>query len=128
MDLVRASKDSFQNFLPRAPDKGLKIALSLPSFSPRVILVYQIFIIWFTFWYTEMSVVSVKVPRWVKEKMREYGDVVNWPEEIRKSIIAKLEELERRRAVEEAVKLLEKVRPAPMGTAERLVREDRDSR
>lgn len=75
-----------------------------------------------------MSVVSVKVPRWVKEKMREYGDVVNWPEEIRKSIIAKLEELERRRAVEEAVKLLEKVRPAPTGTAERLVREDRDSR
>jgi len=75
-----------------------------------------------------MSVVSVKVPLWVKEKMREYEDVVNWPEEIRKSIIAKLEELERRRAVEEAVKLLERVRPAPRGTAARLVREDRDSR
>jgi len=72
-------------------------------------------------------VVSVKVPRWVKEKMEEYEDVVNWPEEIRRSIIAKLEELERERAVEEAVKLLEKVRPAPQGTAARLVREDRDS-
>lgn len=71
--------------------------------------------------------VSVKVPRWVKEKMKEYEDVVNWPEEIRKSIITKLEELERERAVREAIKLLEKVGPAPPGTAARLVREDRDS-
>ncbi|GBC70138.1 hypothetical protein HRbin01_01846 [archaeon HR01] len=74
-----------------------------------------------------MSVVSVKVPRWVKEKMKQYDGVVNWPEEIRRSIINKLEELERERAVEEAIKLLENVRPAPEGTAATLVREDRDS-
>ena len=74
-----------------------------------------------------MSVVSVKVPRWVKEKMRKYKGSVNWPEEVRKAILAKLEELERREAVEEAVELLEKVRPARRGTALRLVREDRDS-
>ncbi|MGB9716968.1 MAG: hypothetical protein ACPL4E_00805 [Thermoproteota archaeon] len=74
-----------------------------------------------------MSVVSVKVPRWVKEKMKQYGNVVNWPEEIRKSILARLEELERRQAVEEAVKLLEKVKPAPVGTAASMVRNDRES-
>ena len=90
-------------------------------------LVYQIFIYSILFWYTWMSVVSVKVPRWVKEKMKEYKDLVNWPEEIRRAIIAKLEELERRRTVEKAIELLEKVRPAREGTALKLVREDRDS-
>ncbi len=74
-----------------------------------------------------MSVVSVKVPQWVKEKMREYKGLVNWPEEIRKAILVKLEELERRKAVEEAVELLEKVKPARKGTALKLVKEDRDS-
>ncbi|MEM0337691.1 MAG: hypothetical protein QW173_03065 [Candidatus Caldarchaeum sp.] len=47
--------------------------------------------------------VSVKVPHRVKDKMKEYEDVVNWSKEIRKSIINKLEELER--AVEEAIKV-----------------------
>lgn len=90
-------------------------------------LVYHKAYIRYTCWYTKMSVVSVKVPRWVKEKMKQYENMVNWPEEIRKSILARLEELERKQAVEEAVKLLENVRPAPLGTAARLVREDRES-
>jgi hypothetical protein len=75
-----------------------------------------------------MPVVSVKVPEWVNEKMKAYGETVNWPEEIRRFIIAKIEELERIRAVEEAVNLLEAIPPAPKGTAQGLVREDRDSR
>ena len=73
-----------------------------------------------------MAVVSVKVPQWVREKMKAYDEVVEWPEEIRRLIIAKIEELERIRAVENAIKLLEAVPPAPKGTAEDLVREDRD--
>lgn len=73
-----------------------------------------------------MAVVSVKVPKWVREKMKAYGEVVEWPEEIRRLIIAKIEELERIRAVEKAIKLLEQIPPAPKGTAEALVREDRD--
>lgn len=73
-----------------------------------------------------MAVVSVKVPKWVREKMKAYGEVVEWPEEIRRLIIAKIEELERIRAVEKAIKLLEAIPPAPKGTAEALVREDRD--
>ncbi len=73
-----------------------------------------------------MAVVSVKVPKDVKEKMKKYGSV-NWPEEIRRAIMAKIEEIERIQAVEEAIKLLEAVPPAPSGTAKALVREGRDS-
>jgi len=73
-----------------------------------------------------MAVVSVKVPEWVREKMKAYNKVVDWPEEIRRSIIARIEEVERVRAVDEAVKLLRGVTPAPRGTARTLVREDRD--
>jgi len=73
-----------------------------------------------------MAVVSVKVPKWVREKMKAYGDVVEWPEEIRRLIITKIEEIERVNAVEIAIKLLEQIPPTPNGTAEELVREDRD--
>ncbi|MEM1967653.1 MAG: hypothetical protein QXO86_07280 [Nitrososphaerota archaeon] len=74
-----------------------------------------------------MSVISVKVHKSIKERMEKFRGVVDWPEEIRRAIVAKLEELERKQAVEEAVKLLEKVKPATLGTAAELVREDRDS-
>lgn len=72
------------------------------------------------------AVVSVKVPRELKEKMEAYASVVDWAEEIRGWIARRVEELERVRAVEEAVKILEGVAPAPQGAAEALVREDRD--
>ena len=42
-----------------------------------------------------MSVVSVKVPKRVKEKMREYSKIINWPEEIRGLINTRIEEFER---------------------------------
>ena len=73
-----------------------------------------------------MSVVSVKVPEWVRQKMREYSESVEWPEEIRRLIIAKIEELEREKAVEDAIKMLEPIPTTPRGTAKTLVREDRD--
>jgi len=74
-----------------------------------------------------MAVVSVKVPEEIKEKMRAYSDVVKWPEIIRESIIKKIEEVERGKAVEKVIRLLEPIAPAPKGTAKALVREDRDS-
>jgi hypothetical protein len=74
-----------------------------------------------------MAVVSVKVPEWVKEKMKELSNDINWPEEIRKFIIAKINEIERVRAVERAIKILEKVPFAEQETAKKLIREDRDS-
>ena len=74
-----------------------------------------------------MSVVSVKVPRWVKEKMSKHTGSVNWPEEVRKLIIRKIEELERAEALERTAKILEATPSAPKGTAEKLVRLDRES-
>ncbi|MEM2186357.1 MAG: hypothetical protein QXT37_05260 [Thermofilaceae archaeon] len=69
----------------------------------------------------------MKVPREMKEKMEGYAGVVNWVEGIRKWIAQRVEELERVRAVEEAVRLLENIAHASRGTARLLVRENRDS-
>jgi hypothetical protein len=74
-----------------------------------------------------MSVVSVKIPKRVKEKMKEYSEAINWPEEIRGLIIAKIEEIERSRTLEEVIKLLEGMPSTPRGTARALVRGNRDS-
>jgi len=74
-----------------------------------------------------MAVISVKVPTSIKEKMKEYKEDVDWPEEIRRFITVRIEELERVRAVEKAMRLLEEIPPAVKGTAKALVREDRDS-
>ena len=73
-----------------------------------------------------MSVVSVKVPREVKERMERTKDRVDWPEEIRRSIIRKLEELEREQTIVEVDRMLSKLPVQAKGTVSRLVREDRD--
>ena len=74
----------------------------------------------------EMSVVSVKVPPGFREKMRAHADSVRWPDEIRRFLQERLEELEREKALSEAIELLESLPTAPRGTARSLVREDRD--
>ena len=74
-----------------------------------------------------MSVVSVKVSPWVREKMRVHADSVQWSQEIRQFLQERLEELEREKALEEAMKLRETLPPVPRGTAISLMREDRDS-
>ncbi|RLE66092.1 MAG: CopG family transcriptional regulator [Thermoprotei archaeon] len=74
------------------------------------------------------EVVSFKVRREVKEKMQRYKDIVNWSEELRKFVEAKLRELE---AKENFVKVMEKLHSAswsvPKGFSVSVVREDRDS-
>lgn len=74
-----------------------------------------------------MPVVSVKIPCWVEEKMKAYSQFVDWQEEIRRMLVSRVEELERAKAVDEAIGALGSVRPAPTGTARKLVRKDRDS-
>jgi len=74
-----------------------------------------------------MSVVSVKVPRRVKEDMERLKDRVRWPEEIRSFIAKKLEETKNRETVEQTEELLDTMPVQPKGTISRLVREDRDS-
>ena len=62
--------------------------------------------------------------------LRGAGDAVDGEKLIaigKKNSIAKIDEIERVKAVEEAIKLLEPIPQAPKGTAEALVRKDRDS-
>jgi len=72
-----------------------------------------------------MSVVSVKVPKEIKDKMRKTKGKVDWPEEIRRSIIEKIEEIERKETIENVEKLLAKLPVQPRRAISRLVREDR---
>jgi len=54
------------------------------------------------------------------------GGEVNWSREIREFIIRRIEEV-RRRLLNEVVEYIKTLPEAPRGTANRLVREDRDS-
>jgi len=74
-----------------------------------------------------VSVISVKVPDKVKEKMRRTKDRVDWPQEIRAFIEGKVEELERMERVERVERMLAKLPTQAKGTASELVRHDRDS-
>ncbi len=72
-------------------------------------------------------VISVRIPRKLKEKMDMLGDAVNWSEEIRRFLEARVEELHRRKVLAEVRRVIEQLPEAPKGTATRYVREDRDS-
>jgi hypothetical protein len=75
---------------------------------------------------TAMSVVSVRVPRELKEKMRKYRDKINWSEEIRRFIENKILEAERENTLSRLEELINQLPTVPRGTAVRYVREDRD--
>jgi len=72
-------------------------------------------------------VISVRVPRRLKEEMDKLSGYVNWSEEIRKFLEERVKELRRKRVLEEARKVIESLPELPPGTAARYVREDRDS-
>ncbi len=74
------------------------------------------------------KVVSVRVPDEVKRWMDMLRGEINWSKEIREFIIRRIEEVRRRRVLDEAVDFIKTLPEAPRGTANRLVREDRDSR
>ena len=72
-------------------------------------------------------VISVRVPRRLKEEMDKLSGYVNWSEEIRKFLEERVKELRRKRVLEEARKVIESLPELPPGTATGYVREDRDS-
>jgi DNA-binding transcriptional regulator GbsR (MarR family) len=72
------------------------------------------------------SVVSFKVPREVKEKMKKLEKHIKWSEELRNFLIKRVEEVEREVNMREVVEMLKKTRGVPKGYAVALVREDRD--
>jgi len=73
-------------------------------------------------------VISVRVPRRLKEEMDKLGGDVNWSEEIRRFLEERVRELRRKRVLEEARRVIERLPEASRGTAAGYVREDRDSR
>ena len=72
-------------------------------------------------------VISVRVPRRLKEEMDKLSGYVNWSEEIRRFLEERVRELRRKRVLEEARRVIERLPEAPSGTAAGYVREDRDS-
>jgi len=74
-----------------------------------------------------MSVVTVRVPRELKEKMQKYKSRINWSDEIRKFIENKVLEIEREEVFARLDNLIRRLPQTPRGTAEKYLREDRDS-
>ena len=71
-----------------------------------------------------MEVVSFRIPKELKRSMQRAG--VNWSEELRKFIEAKVRECVGRKALEEIDAMLADLPRTERGTARRYVREDRD--
>ncbi len=72
-------------------------------------------------------VVSFKVPREIREKMRRYSGRVKWSEELRRYVIERIKELEREENLEKVVRIIESTEGVPRGFSVESVREDRDS-
>ena len=74
-----------------------------------------------------MSVtVSFRIPRKLKEKMDALRGEVNWSDEVRRFVEAKIAELEKKRLLEKIDRLVEGLPELPQGTVVKLLREERD--
>ena len=73
------------------------------------------------------EVVSFKVPREVKLRMKKLEKYVNWSEELRKFLIKRVEELEREVNFREVLENLKNTGSVEEGFSVESVREDRDS-
>ncbi|MEM0439138.1 MAG: hypothetical protein QXP18_03885 [Sulfolobales archaeon] len=73
------------------------------------------------------AVVSIRVPRELKEKMDELKRIINWNEEIRKCIEIKVKEAEQPEAIDRLEELIKELGQTRKGTAAAYVRDDRDS-
>ena len=72
------------------------------------------------------DVLSIRVPREIKRKMESLKDLVDWNEEIRKFLESRVDELYRRKVIEEVGRIIENLPETPRGTVTAYVREDRD--
>ena len=73
------------------------------------------------------TVLSIRIPRRLKEEMDRLKDRVDWRSEIISFIKEKIETYKRMAVLEELNRDLMRLPPSPRGHAARLVREDRDS-
>ena len=74
-----------------------------------------------------MSVYSIRIPPEIKNEMNKLKGEINWSEEIREFIKSKIEEHKKRKVLQEVVAYIQTLPEAPKETAQKLVREDRDS-
>ena len=72
-------------------------------------------------------VLSIRIPRRLKEEMDRLRDLVNWSEEIRTFLEQRVRMYKRIKVLNEVDKALEKLLPTPQGFAASSVRDDRDS-
>ena len=73
------------------------------------------------------EVISIRIPPEIKREMDRLKSEVNWSEEIREFIKEKIREYRKKMVLEEVVAYIQNLPEAPRGTAEKLVREGRDS-
>ncbi len=73
------------------------------------------------------EVVSFKVPKEIKEKMRKYSKRVKWSEELRNYVIERIRRMEAEENLEKVIEMIESTKGVPRGFSARSVREDRDS-
>jgi len=74
------------------------------------------------------DVISIRIPSEVKQEMDRLREEINWSEEIRNFIKRKISEHKKRRALQELIAYIRTLPSSSRGTADKLVREDRDSR
>ncbi|MGQ9723412.1 MAG: type II toxin-antitoxin system VapB family antitoxin [Candidatus Jordarchaeum sp.] len=74
-----------------------------------------------------MTVFSIRIPPEIKNEMDKLKSKINWSREIREFIESKIEEHKKRKVLQEAIAYIQSLPEAPKGTAQKLVREDRDS-
>jgi len=72
------------------------------------------------------AVLSIRIPKKLKEEMDKLKDIVDWPKEIRAFIEKKIRVYKRIKVLNEIDRLLEELPPTPKGLATKLVREDRE--
>lgn len=72
---------------------------------------------------SRVSVITVKIPRELKERMKEVH--VNWSEYIRSTIAKKIEEDELRKASAKLDEIRAKAKPVPTNELVSWIREDR---
>lgn len=73
------------------------------------------------------SIISIRVPSEIKREMDKLKGEINWSEEIREFIKKKIEEYKKKNALQEVVTFIQTLPTAPKGTAQKLLRENRDS-
>jgi hypothetical protein len=73
------------------------------------------------------TALSIRISKDVKRRMDELRDVVDWNDEIKRFLEARVDELYRRKIIEEVRRVVELLPEMPRGSVTKYVREDRDS-